>query len=309
MSRIALIGPKDRPEIGRLAIRLEERGAEPVFLDSRPDPAIVIAPDRIEACGQDLGTVRGAYVADLGIRSPGAPVVGADPAAPAGPRYSLAASLRHLAAWNALLEKLAERGPVVNPPVTHDLHSLKPLEISVYARSGLPVPHTVATNDPAELRDLPGGGSGGWVVKGMVGGYTHTEIVEAPGSADAARALLGEGPRMVQGRIEGDNVRAFVLDGAVVGAAEVVSTEGEEVDSRRGETRIRRIEIPEAAARSAVSVAARWGMPFAAVDFMRDARTGEFQILECNSAPFFVVFEGRAGIDLSGKLADFLLGR
>ena len=309
MIRIALIGPKDRPEIGRLAIRLEERGAEPVFLDSRADPAIAIAPDRIEACGQDLDRVRGAYVADLGIRSPGASVAANDPGVPAGARRSLAASLRHLSSWNALLEKLGERGPVVNPPATHDLHSLKPFEISVYAGAGLPAPPTVATNDPASLRHVADEGADGWVVKGMVGGYTHTETVEAPRSEEEAGLLLRDGPRMVQRRVEGDNVRAFVLDGAVVGAAEVVSIEGCEIDSRRGETRIRRIEIPEAAARTAVCAATRWGMPFAAVDFMRDARTGEYRILECNSAPFFVVFEGRAGLDLSGKLADFLVGR
>lgn len=308
MIRVALIGPRERPEIGRLAIRLEERGAEPVFLDSRVEPAILVAKGRTEACGQDLRGVCGTYVADLGIRPPGRPASGESEHLGRAGR-ALAASLRHLSAWNALLERLAAQGPVVNPPATHDLHALKPFEVSVYRRASLPVPISVATNDPGSLVGLWGDGTRGFVTKGMVGGYSHTEVVEKLASADDAVELLRDGPRLMQHRIEGDNVRAFVLDGAVIGAAEIIPIAGGEIDSRRGETRVRRVVIPEAAARTAVSVAARWGMPFAAVDFMREARTGEHFALECNSAPFFVAFEARAGLDLSGRLADFLMSR
>jgi hypothetical protein len=50
-------------------------------------------------------------------------------------------------------------------------------------------------------------------------------------------------------------------------------------------------------------------MTFSAVDFMREARSGRYLMLEANSAPFFVTFEARAGLDISGRLADYLLGR
>ena len=114
---------------------------------------------------------------------------------------------------------------------------------------------------------------------------------------------------MTKGRqelVEGDNARAFVLGGAVVGAALFISTAGGEVDSRRGETRVRRIELPPDAAAVAVRVAERWGMEFAAVDFMHEAATGRWLVLECNSAPHFVNFEITTGIDVSGKLASHL---
>ena len=55
MPRIGLIGPADRDELVRLGIRLEERGAEPVVLDSREDPALEYGPGHLRACGQDLG--------------------------------------------------------------------------------------------------------------------------------------------------------------------------------------------------------------------------------------------------------------
>ena len=66
--------------------------------------------------------------------------------------------------------------------------------------------------------------------------------------------------------------------------------------------------IPEIA-RLALAAASRWGLVFAAVDLMRDASTGRLVLLECNSAPFFTVFEARTGIDISGRLASHLAGR
>jgi hypothetical protein len=295
MSRVALIGPRDRPEIERLAIRLEERGAEGIVLDSRADPGITMGGGSATACGVDLHRVVGVYVADLGVRS--LPVPARDDR-----EETLAASLRHLSAWNALLEHLSRRVRVVNPPATHDLHALKPFESFSYALADLPVPWTVSTTDPGTVGELPASASGRWVSKGPVGGYTHTTAFDPPGPGEGAA-------RMFQERVEGDNVRAFVLDGRVIGAAEVLPLEGAEIDARRGDARIRRIELPDEAAGTAAAAAGRWGMTFSAVDFMREARSGRYLMLEANSAPFFVTFEARAGLDISGRLADYLLGR
>ena len=81
---------------------------------------------------------------------------------------------------------------------------------------------------------------------------------------------------------------------------------GEETDSRRGDIRVRCVELPDEAARAAVATAERWGMIFAAVDFMVDARTGRHIILECNSAPFFVNFERFTGLPITSRLAAYL---
>ncbi len=308
MERIGLIGPPDRPEIERLSLRLEERGAQPVLLDCRKDPAIILSPGRVSACGEDLSNLRGVYVADLGIP----PVSSGHPGGPPGMtdrRRLLDRSRRRLAVWNALLDHLARRMPVVNPPAAHDLHALKPFEVAVYERAGLPVPATVASTDPAELATLPEGARGGFLTKGMVGGYRHTERIERPRSAEEAAHLLEGGPVMVQETIEGDNVRAFVLGADLLGAAEIVPIAGGEIDSRRGESRIRSVALPPDAARSALAAAARWGMFFSAVDFMRESGSGRHVLLECNSSPFFVNFERRTGLDISGRLADFLLAR
>ena len=305
MIRVGLIGPADRDEIVRLSIRLEERGAEPVILDGRKDRTIRITQQGESACGVDLSGISSFYVTDLGL--PGS-LVRTDDGELDGEASAeaLCHSQRYLAAWNALLARLETRCTVVNPYRTHDVHSLKPWEMTEYGRLGLPVPVTFSTSDAMVLMEAPGIHDGEWINKGMVGGYDYTEEYDPPATIEAAREKLLGGPLMVQERIMGDNLRAFVLDGEIIGAAEIITSAGGETDSRRGDIRVRRVDLPEGAARAAIGAAGRWGMIFAAIDFMVDARTGRYVILECNSAPFFVNFERLTGLPITGRLAAYL---
>jgi len=305
--RVALIGPTEREELQRLAIRIEERGGEAVILDSREDPAIELTRDGERACGVDLSGVCGLYVADLGIR-PYAARMDDGTIDREASRLALAASRRHLATWNALLTRLSSRALVVNPPVTHDLHGLKAWEAAAYARQGLPVPHTVATGEPERLLALtPPTPGGGWIRKGLIGGLGYTETFERPVDMEAAEALLDGGPLLVQERIEGGNLRAYVVDREIVGTAEIFSTSGDEIDSRRNLKRLRPLKLPPDADAAVIAAAARWGMSFAAVDLMYDSRRERWVLLECNSAPFFVGFEKLTGIAVSARLAEHLL--
>ncbi len=305
MARIGLIGPPDRTELIRLAICLEERGADPVFLDPREDPAITLGAEHVAACGEDLSDMRGCYVADLALRRPYI----LDDAGVPEPEASLVhldASRRHLALWNAVLERLDRQGPVVNPPRTHDLHGLKPWEMAVYARRSLRHPATLSTCDPAALAELPASTGGAWIRKGLVGGYGYTESFTPPADREAAEAALSDGPVSVQERVSGDNVRAYVLDGRVIGAAVIVPARADDTDSRRDTQQVRRCDLPSAAAQTAVAAVSCWGMVFAAVDFMIDAASGDYLVLECNSAPFFVTFEQQTGLPITRELAGYL---
>ncbi len=295
--KVGLLGPPGRDEIRRLAIRLEERGVETVALDPRPDPRFRVEGTVVEALGVDLSGLAGLYVADLGIRSPWRRTAAGTADLPAS-REALAASRRHLAAWNTVLQVLDDRGlRVVNPPAAHDLHALKPWEVHVYARRGIPHPETLATSDPDVPAALPGDVPR--VTKGMVGGHGFTEAY-VPGSGAPPLPLL------VQERVGQVDVRAFVLAGKVIAAAEIRSTDP--VDSRRGATRVRPLDPPRQVVEAALAAATCWRMPFCAVDLRRD-RSGEIAVLECNSAPFFAAFERRTGLDVAGPLADFLCGR
>ena len=304
MKTVGLVGPADRPELQRLAIRLEERGGAPLFIDPSRDPAIEVAPDRLRAAGEDLSSISALYIADLGLREePPAPTQDAEAAA-----QSVQRSMRRLAAWNTLFVRLARKGGlVVNAPEAQSLHALKPWEVACYHADGIPVPQTMATSDPVALAGFRSSDYG-LVIKAMAGGYSHTERFEPPSSSEDARRLLNQGPVLVQQLIEGDNIRAFVVAGEMIGAASFITLDGTEIDSRRGKARINRVELPEEVSRIAVAVAGRWKMSFAAVDFMREEGSGRFVVLECNSAPFFVAFEASSGVEVSGRLADHLLG-
>src|SRR5690606_38160025 len=147
------------------------------------------------------------------------------------------------------------------------LHGLKPFEMASYRRLDLPAPLTVATSSAEPLLALSPD-IDAWITKGLVGGYGYTEVFERPASLERAQVLLAGGPSMVQQRIEGDNVRAFVAGGEVLGAAEIISSDPGEVDSRRETGRVRRIRLPEEACRAALAATAHFGIPFSPVDFM-----------------------------------------
>jgi glutathione synthase/RimK-type ligase-like ATP-grasp enzyme len=306
LKTVALIGPAERPEIERLAIRLEERGGRAVVVDPARDDRIEIDGARLRAGGEDLSSVQAVSIIDLRLPPAMGPRDEAvfDPEAAA---LALRRSRRQLAAWNALFARLARLGRlVVNPPAAQELHALKPHEVAAYRRHGLDVPRTLATTDPAALAGLAGCGS--LVVKPLAGGLAHTERFDPPASREEAGGRLAAGPVQAQELIEGDNIRVFVVAGEVIGAAEFIPLDGAEIDSRRGASRMSRVELPEAVAESAVTAARIAGMTFTGVDFMREEGTGRWALLECNSSPYFVGFEAATGIEVSGYLANHLLG-
>jgi len=309
MTKIALIGPEDREEIQRLALRLEERSAESVIVDTRKPAAIRIDASGEEVCGVSLEGVTGVYVADLGLPRPRVAREDGTVDVEAS-REALAHSQATWASWRHLLERLSGRAAVVNPPASYDVHGLKPFEIASYSGQGWRAPATLSTDAPEALLDLgEAGAPHGRVRKDLVGGYSFTERLTPPTSLDEASAALAGSALMVQERIEGDAVRAFVIGGRMLVAAEILTQGYGEIDSRRGTARVRRIELPGELCELSKSVAAHWNMSFAGVDWMRAAGGREWVLLECNSAPFFVEFERRTGADIGSALADLLLRR
>lgn len=308
MTRIALIGPSDREEVQRLALRLEERSVESVIVDTRRPAAIEVGPDGESACGVSFEGVGGVYVADLGLPRPRV----ADEAGlidVEASRHALAHSQATWASWRLLLERLARRAAVVNPPASYDVHGLKPFEIAQYLERGWRAPDTFATDDATALLALNGAGAPhGRVRKDLVGGYGFTERLAPPTSLDEARERIGAAALMAQERVEGDAVRAFVLAGRVLAAAQILPQGYGEIDSRRGTARVRRLELAGELCEISKAVAEHWSMSFAGVDWMCGA-DGEWVLLECNSAPFFVEFERRTGVDIGSALADHLLRR
>lgn len=306
--RVLLIGPETRQEIARLRMRLEERSEEALVIDPTAEVDIEITPDGEWINGIDLKSVTGAYVGDLGL--PSSIVEGASGEIDIrGSDRARIHSQRQLLVWNLLLDRLGSRGRVVNPPSTHELHALKPWEVATYKHEGWPCPLTLATSDPDRVCHLPSELGGEWIRKGMVGGYGFAEAFTVPAHREGAAEQLSSGPVMIQERIDGDSIRAYVLGKRVIGAALIVSREEGEVDSRRGESRVRPIDLGPSTTELVVEAASHWGLAFSAVDLVGLKTLEQFSLLECNSSPFFVTFERKTGIDIGSRLANYLLGR
>ena len=210
--RVGLIGSPDREELQRLAMRIEERGSEGVIFDPA-EAALELHSGGESIGGVDLARFKAFYVADLCLPAPR----GAEPD-PERDQRSMRASKRHLVAWNALLGRLARRARVVNPPTTWELHSLKPWELARYRAAGLPAPRTLSTSAAAALAAPEGAEQ--WIRKGMVGGSGYTSSYTPPATEAEAAAELREGPLLIQERVAGENVRAYVVNGERVGAAQ-----------------------------------------------------------------------------------------
>lgn len=212
----------------------------------------------------------------------------------------------------AVLVELAARGiPVLNVPARGVAEQQKPHQLALARRAGLAVPPTLLSCDPAAatafLRALEQQNERG-IAKPVRGGGYATQI-----SVDDDRvASLVRAPVLLQRFIPGEELRAYFLDGELLGAARVTGTRA--IDHRadpvyrRGEAGYIRTTLPDHVATGLSSLLRALELRFAAVDLRVEAGTGVHWFLEANAAPAFLEFEARAGIAIAKPLG-FVLGR
>lgn len=303
---VVLVGPPADPQIEAVDDALAERGvatriwdtgewpgdAELTFAQAEGDSRVVVA-DPV-----DVEAIDGAYFRRIGFR-------------PEAPEHEEALSERPYSLVNQLKEYrgllmsvvryLEERGvDVVNPTTTVSLHSQKPLQLARFAEAGVPVPATCSTNDPAAVASFVD--RVGEAIYKPVAGGGHARAVTAEDLTDERLEKLANSPVQFQERVDGANLRLFVVDGSVVAAGRI---ESDALDYRTEPHDVVAIdprpEIREAARRAAELV----GLPFTGVDVI-DA--GErFVVLEANPSPMFARFDELAGTDVAGHLADLLV--
>lgn len=101
----------------------------------------------------------------------------------------------------------------------------------------------------------------------------------------------------------GADIRAFVVDGKVVGAMKRQGKEGEfRSNLHRGGKGVV-IELSEEEERAAVNAAKALSLSVAGVDMLQSSR-GPL-ILEVNSSPGLKGIEGATGLDIAGKIIEF----
>ncbi len=316
MKTIGIFGPPSDQEVKALADRLAHRGVTPWIVDLSEFPQnlrISFGSKGVLIDDRSILEMDAAYVRRVGF------------SLPAHARYDAIEGNFGQKAWQALyeetaqalqrerkkqavrqsvVEQLALKRPVINPPESYNLHRLKGLLMRRLGRAKLPVPQFSLGSDCGRLADFARQGKEKWtgvVDKPPAGIYkTHLWTEDRQGTHPwTAR------PAFYQRFIRGDTVRCFVVEGKLISAARIVH--GGTVDSSMSQTGIEVIELPEPARGIAEKVATTLELPFCGMDLMLDESTKEAFVIDCNMSPMFVNYGRLSRCDIAGHLAELLI--
>ena len=183
--------------------------------------------------------------------------------------------------------------------------------LQILSRAGLGLPKTVFTNYTSNTDEILQAVGGAPVIIKLLEGTQGLGVVLAENKKAAVsviEAFNGLRARViVQEFIKeagGADIRAFVVDGEVVGAMKRQAKEGEFRSNlhRGGTSSIVRLKRTEKSA--AVNAAKKLGLGVAGVDMLQSSR-GPL-ILEVNSSPGLEGIENATNLDIASKIIEYL---
>jgi glutathione synthase/RimK-type ligase-like ATP-grasp enzyme len=298
-----IIGRSDDPHVAGVAASLRRRGMEPVYLDlSRfpGDGSLSVRDGVPTARNLDLRAVAAWYVRSLPLPQPFPVPHDIDPDA-SRMRYAAGRERRSfLAGFVAAMQ--ASGALFVNPPAVMAQHFRKLEQLDTLRAAGVPVPATLATNDPRAVREFARDVGGALVYKPLAGGGRCRRVTGADLDLHRLR-LLARAPVLFQAEIPGRNIRVYVVGGRVAAAYEIVS---DQLDYRGAEIAVRPVPLGLAEARACRRAASACGMAFTGID-VRRRPDSSFAVLECNPSPMFAGIERRTGgAPVTDALTDLL---
>ncbi len=193
--------------------------------------------------------------------------------------------------------------------ITRSRDKLRSLQL--LARAGLGIPKTVFANTTKNVGDMIKMVGGTPLVIKLLEGTQGIGVILAETNQSATstiEAFLGkEIFILVQEFIKeanGADIRAFVIDGKVVGAMKRKGKEGEFRSNlhRGGNGDVVKLSVEEEL--SAIRAAKVLGLQVAGVDMIRSSRGP--MILEVNSSPGLKGIERATGIDIAAKIIEFV---
>ena len=194
---------------------------------------------------------------------------------------------------------------VVNSPAAIERTVDKFLASALLARAGVPTPRTVACERAEDAADAFAQLGGDVIVKPLFGsmGFGMARL-EDPDVADRVFSAL-EIERAVYYLQEtlphdGEDVRAFVVGGRVLGAIARLG-DGWRANLARG-AQARATRLTDEQERLCLRAAAAVGADYAGVDLLR-AGDGREYVLEVNGIPGWQGFERATGVDVAAALA------
>jgi ribosomal protein S6--L-glutamate ligase len=183
--------------------------------------------------------------------------------------------------------------------------------LQLLSRAGLGIPKTVFADSSRNVDDLIKMVGGAPLVIKLLEGTQGIGVVLAEtnrGAKSIIEAFLGKNIYiLVQEFIKealGVDIRAFVIDGKVVGAMKRQGPEGEFRSNlhRGGVGTVVKLSVEEEL--SAIRATEVLGLKIAGVDMLRSSRGP--MILEVNSSPGLKGIEKATGLDIAGKIIAFV---
>ncbi len=309
-----IIGPPSDPQVLSVTERLRARGVEPVVLDlSRfPGSGTMSLLDGVPAVGGlDVHAVARWYVRSIPLPLPFHPLdqeVADEPPATVDEvlnraDHAYAAGRERRSFLSSFLAALERAGAAFfNTPGSLSQHFLKLDQLETLRQAGVPVPRSLATNDPDAVLQFAERTCGRIVYKPVAGGGLCRRVSEEDLQLGRLR-LLARAPVLFQEEVPGRNLRVYVVASTVVASYEIVS---EELDYRGAETAVVPTALGAEEQEAACRAAQACGLTFTGIDIRRRP-DDSFAVLECNPSPMFSGIERMTGsIPVSQALAALL---
>lgn len=198
----------------------------------------------------------------------------------------------------------------VNPPELDEVAHHKPYQLAVAAEIGLPIPRTLITNDPDEVRQLIDEiGPERTVYKTFMASaecWRETRIIRPEELAILDQVRLA--PVIFQEYIAAvADIRVTVVGRRMFAAAISPAPGGYDIDYRMdlGGARFEPTELPGATQKKIQALMKRLGLVYGAVDLRRTA-DGQHFFLEVNPAGEWRFVEERTGQSITRAVAELL---
>lgn len=183
--------------------------------------------------------------------------------------------------------------------------------MQILSRSGIGIPKTAFANHTKEVDDLIAQVGGTPLIIKLLEGTQGIGVVLAE-TKNAARSVIQafhglQAHIMIQEFIkesDGADVRAFVVDGRVIGAMKRQGKEGEFRSNLHRGGRGVVIKLSKVERTAAVEACRLLGLSIAGVDMLLSSR-GPL-IIEVNSSPGLQGIEKATGIDIAGKIIQYI---
>ncbi|MDZ7773906.1 MAG: 30S ribosomal protein S6--L-glutamate ligase [Balneolaceae bacterium] len=183
--------------------------------------------------------------------------------------------------------------------------------LQILARAGVGMPKTVFTNYSTEVRKIIESVGGPPLIVKLLEGTQGVGVVLAP-TFKAAESIIQAFHSMkarviVQEYIaeaKGEDIRAFVVDGKVVGAMKRTGKEGEFRSNVHRGGSVELIRLSKEERRAALIAARVMGLSVAGVDMLQSER-GPL-VLEVNSSPGLEGIERATGKDIAEQIIHFV---